>query len=334
VAPGAVTLAAPLLTNVNAFITATVTPGAITLAAPLVANASTLYAPTVAPGVATLAPARLDNASAYYSPTVTSGGTTLLPALYSNTSTFYGATLSPGAVTISFPNYVAVGYVAPGYVSFPAFNVNAFPAATVTPGVVTLAPARVDNASTFYAAALIQQQVVAPPRLDNAASFYAATVATTGVTLAPERLDNASTFFAPTVTPGPVTLQPPLAVNAAQFLAPTVELQTRTITRAQAQLLRRIHALHGLAAAPLVVGPTSRSAGDIAQTISQAGTTVTIATSAADDVYVADVGQMIEELAALHGLTAALTVTPTSRTVGALAQTLASVAGVTTVTRQ
>ena len=109
---------------------------------------------------------------------------------------------------------------------------------------------------------------------------------------------------------------------------------TFAITGAQAQLLRRIHALHGLGPAPLVVGASSRTAGDVTQTVTQAGQAVSITTTAASDTFTGSVGQMIEELAALHGLTATLQVTPTSRTAGALVQTLASVAGVTTVTRQ
>lgn len=106
------------------------------------------------------------------------------------------------------------------------------------------------------------------------------------------------------------------------------------ITGAQAQLLRRIHALHGLGPAPLVVGSSSRTAGDVTQTITQAGQAVSITTTAASDTFTGSIGQMIEELAALHGLSGPLVVTPTSRTAGAIVQALSTVGTTTTVTRQ
>jgi hypothetical protein len=95
-----------------------------------------------------------------------------------------------------------------------------------------------------------------------------------------------------------------------------------------------VWALHGLSPAALNVGPTSRSAGDLVQTISQTGETVTLATTAAPDTFTGNAGQMIEELATLHGLTSTLTVTPTSRSAGPIAQALATASGITTVTRQ
>lgn len=107
-----------------------------------------------------------------------------------------------------------------------------------------------------------------------------------------------------------------------------------TITGTQAQLLRRIHALHGLGPAPLVVSSSSRTAGDVAQTVTQVGQAVSIATTAAGDTFSGNLGQMIEELAALHGLTATLQVTPTARTAGAIVQALSTVGTTTTVTRQ
>lgn len=109
---------------------------------------------------------------------------------------------------------------------------------------------------------------------------------------------------------------------------------TFTLTGAQAQLLRRIHALHGLGPGPLVVSTSSRTAGDVEQTVTQVGQAVSIATTAASDTFTGNLGQMIEELAALHGLSATLQVTPTTRTAGAIVQAMSTVGTTTTVTRQ
>lgn len=109
---------------------------------------------------------------------------------------------------------------------------------------------------------------------------------------------------------------------------------TFALTGSQALLLRRLHQLHGLAA-PLVVGPTSRSAGDLQQTVNESSTgTVTVTTTGGSDTFAGAVGQMIEELAALHGLTAPLVVTPTGRTAGAIVQAFSTSGNTTTVTRQ
>lgn len=214
-------------------------------------------------------------------------------------------------------------------------NVNQFFDTTVAPGAVSLSAPLLENSQTFYAPTVASGSLTLAPALySNAQTFFGPTVSSSATILQPGLVTNTSAFYGVTVTPGPITLQPELLSSAGQFFAPAVELQSRVITRAQAQLLRRIHALHGLAATPLVVGPSSRSAGDITQTINQAGQSVTIATTAADDVVLADVGQMIEELAALHGITAPLTVTPTTRIAGTIVQSLATVGSVTTVTRQ
>lgn len=101
------------------------------------------------------------------------------------------------------------------------------------------------------------------------------------------------------------------------------------ITAAQALLLRQVWLLHGLGGF-LSVTQTARVAGDVTQSIAEAGGTVTIETTARGDTLTGDVGTMIEELAALHGLTDPLTVTQTGRSAGAISQTI-SAAGSTTI---
>jgi hypothetical protein len=351
-------LTPPRYDNAQTFIAATVA-ASYSLTPARYDNAQQFFAPEVSASY-TLAPARYDNAQEFFAATLTTS-VSLAPGLYGNAPTFFGSVISQtGGPQALVPDLLA--------------NQQAFYPADVTPGAVALQPALAVNEQAFLAPLVVASYTLAPALAVNQPAFYAPTVAQTvpGQALAPELLANASTFhnatvtpgpvalvgdgyvddsyvatgyvgpatfstqaFPPaTVTPGPITLQPALLGNAGQFFAPAVELQLRVITRAQAQLLRRIHALHGLATAPLVVGPNARSAGDITQTISQAGQSVTISTTTADDVLLVDVGQMIEELAALHGITTPLTVTPTSRTAGAIVQSLATVGSVTTVTRQ
>jgi len=108
---------------------------------------------------------------------------------------------------------------------------------------------------------------------------------------------------------------------------------TWALSGAQVLLLRQVWQLHGLGA-PLTVAASTRSTADITQTIAQAGQAVTVSTTAASQTFSGNPGQMIEELAALHGITAPLTVTPTSRIAGTIVQSLATVGSVTTVTRQ
>ena len=82
------------------------------------------------------------------------------------------------------------------------------------------------------------------------------------------------------------------------------------------------------------MGPNFRQAGDVEQTVEQAGQDVTITTTATPRFPLADPGAMIEELAALHGLTAPLQVSPTGRQAGAVSQVFTQAGGVTTITRQ
>jgi hypothetical protein len=103
---------------------------------------------------------------------------------------------------------------------------------------------------------------------------------------------------------------------------------------AQAQKLYEIWLLHGLGPVPLVVAPAQRSAGALEQTVVEGAGTVTIATVTGATPADIDVGVMVDELAALHGLDGtSLTVTATTRDAGAISQTLAEAGGTTTVTR-
>lgn len=104
------------------------------------------------------------------------------------------------------------------------------------------------------------------------------------------------------------------------------------LTVTQVQLLTRIWELHGLST-PLTVGPTARTTTNISQTVTEASGTVTVATTANTGILNPDIGLMVEELAALHGITTNLVVTSSSRVAGTINQSLSTAGAVTTVTR-
>lgn len=266
---------------------------AVTLFPALFTNSNTFYSPTVTPGAVPLSPSLYTNSQTFYSPTVTVGTVTLTPARYDNSQTFYSATLT---------------------------------------SIITLAPSLYANSQTFYSATLQSTNTLTASLFTNTQTFYNPTATVGATTLQPALFTNTQTFYSPTVKQNQ-TLVATRYDNSQTFYSPTVELSTYVITAAQARRLMEIHLLHGLGVSPLVVGSASREAGVVQQTVTQAGATVTVVKTAGVNTFAGDPGTMIDELAALHGLTADLIVTPTSRTAGALSQTLAQSGTTTTVTR-
>jgi hypothetical protein len=105
------------------------------------------------------------------------------------------------------------------------------------------------------------------------------------------------------------------------------------ISNARAKLIYELALLHGLDPSnPLTVSETTRQAGALSQSI--AGTDSVTITTDSEAIFSGDVNAWIDALAALHGLTVPLTVTSVSRNAGSVTQNIASVSGVTTVTRQ
>jgi hypothetical protein len=115
--------------------------------------------------------------------------------------------------------------------------------------------------------------------------------------------------------------------------AGTVGTLSLSITAEQALLLQQVAQLHGLLQ-PLTVSPTQRVAGDVVQQVVEAAGAVTITTTSRSDTLHANPGAMIEQLAALHGITAPLVVSATQRSAGAIVQAIAATPQATTVTRQ
>ncbi len=313
-----VTLAPSLYSDGQTFYAPIVSQGAVVLAPDLYTNTQTFYTPVVSAGGATIAPALYTNTSVFYSATVVAGAVTLAPALYTNGQTFYSPTVAQGAVTLT-PDLFT--------------DTQTFFAPTVAQGATTLAPALFTNTSEFFSPTVTVGAVdLQPALLTNASQFFAAAVASRN-TVAPDAYVNAQQFFEPTVSAGAITLSPPLFTNTQSFFRPAVQSSSYAITAAQAKLLYEIYLLHGLES-PLVVGSTSRVAGEVQQTVSETGSTVTVTTTATPEFAVGDPGLMIEELAALHGLTAPLVVSPTTRTAGTIQQAFSTSGSTTTVTRQ
>ena len=105
-----------------------------------------------------------------------------------------------------------------------------------------------------------------------------------------------------------------------------------TVSAQRANLIYQIALLHGLdPARPLSVSATSRQAGGLVQLVS--GTNSVSLTTISAPPLSGSLDDWIDALAALHGLTATLVVTPTSRAAGVVNQTMANVGGTTTVAR-
>jgi hypothetical protein len=106
------------------------------------------------------------------------------------------------------------------------------------------------------------------------------------------------------------------------------------LSRQQALLLMQIHSLHGLAnGSPLIVNTTARSSGTLAQTINESSGIITIETTAVPSLLAGDPGSFVDDLAAIHGLTAPLVVAANSRVAGSINQTIVTMGSTTTVSR-
>ena len=133
----------------------------------------------------------------------------------------------------------------------------------------------------------------------------------------------------------PRTISPLAGRSSLRGYIPGVQQlsSTYSITLEQVRLLYSIYRLHGLAE-PLNTSPTSREVASLLQSVSSAGASTVVETSSLPNDVPADPGLLIEELAALHGLTTPLTVTATSRTAGTIVQSFSAVSSSITVTRQ
>jgi hypothetical protein len=102
------------------------------------------------------------------------------------------------------------------------------------------------------------------------------------------------------------------------------------INMQRATLLYQIALLHGLdITKPLTVSPTSRQAGALTQSVSGA-VSISVATTSTQP-FEGSLSAWVDKLAAIHGLTETLIVTPTSRLAGGLSQSFTQVGDATVV---
>ncbi len=106
-----------------------------------------------------------------------------------------------------------------------------------------------------------------------------------------------------------------------------------SISPAQAALLYNLYRLHGLAE-PLTVSPSLREVASLQQQVTSLGGATTVETLSLPAELPLNPGLLIEELAALHGLTTPLTVTSEGRSAGAIAQSFSLAGNLTVITRQ
>ena len=340
--PAAQTLFPPLYSNANSLALAhTLSVGAVDLSPPLYTNSNDLtfvHVLSQAGGTQTLTPSLYTNSNSLaFAHTLT---LYLTPSLYSNSNSLaFTHTLSVGPVTLTPSLYSNSNSLAFTH--------------TLSVGPVTLTPSLYSNSNDLTFTHVLSQaggaQTLTPSLYTNTAQFFTPTLTLyllpslhtgtpqfftqlVGFELLPSLYTNAAQFFTATVTPGAVTLTPALFANTNQFFSPFVDSGSYLLTSLQAQRLYQIYLLHGLeVGTPLTVSQTQRVVGGLAQAITEGGGSVTIHTSAAPVIPVGAVGDMVDRLAALHGLTDDLVVTATSRVAGALTQTLATVGDTTTV---
>lgn len=106
------------------------------------------------------------------------------------------------------------------------------------------------------------------------------------------------------------------------------------ISGSRALYLLQVYRLHGLDMAnPLIVDNVSRTSGDLVQSISEAGGSVTLSKTSGPTVFSGDINEIIDSIARVHGLAGDLVVTSTSRIAGTLDQSISQAGDVVTVTR-
>ena len=174
---------------------------------------------------------------------------------------------------------------------------------------------------------------IAPSAGHVTVNGYTATVSQP-LTLAPSNRQITVTGYVPSIEQ-PVTVAAAKGGAQVRGYAPGVQQlsSTYSITLEQVRLLYSIYRLHGLAE-PLNTSPTSREVASLLQSVSSVGASTVVETSSLPSDVPADPGLLIEELAALHGLTTPLTVTADSRTAGTIVQSFSAVGSSITVTRQ
>ena len=235
------TLLPPAISAGTTLSAPTVAPGAVTLTAPLLTNTSTLYAGALA---LNLTAPLLSNTSGLYGAAL---ALNLTAPLLTNTSTLYGAALARNLTvplltntsTLLAPtvlNALALPLISGTTLTAPTvMNALALPViastAVLLEGAIdqggappqTLYPPIIAATTTLLAGAITTGAVtLGLPLQASTTTPYAPTVTTGAVTLTAPLLTNTSTLYAGALAKGAVTLHPPLLASSAALTAPTV----------------------------------------------------------------------------------------------------------------
>ena len=121
-------------------------------------------------------------------------------------------------------SYDSFGGASPQTLTVPLLtNTQTFPAATITPGAVSLSPPLLTNAQALYAPTITVGSVaLQPPLIESAAQLFAPTVTQGGVSLQLPLIGSVDALYAPTITVGSVTLLLPLLDSATVLYPPVV----------------------------------------------------------------------------------------------------------------
>jgi hypothetical protein len=236
---------------------------------------STGFAPIVAQSAnAGLTPAAGALTTTGYAPAVAqSNSTGTAPAPASLTTTGYAPTIAQPQGVGLVPGAIATAGYAP----------------TVTQSIITgVSPGAGAVATAGYAPTVSRtaNAGVSPAAGSNALAGFAPTVSqSANVGIAPGAASAGLIGYAPTVrqaVPGVGVYPPPNLVAAGVKYGPNGDDYIGTyvagLTPDQSDMLTALAKIHGLVAGtPLVVGQTSRAAGDVVQTITENAGTVTIA---------------------------------------------------------
>lgn len=232
-------------------------------------------------------------------------------------------------------------YNGPGGTAYAQLYVEGQPVDTPQPVTMVVGATAMIEPATGHLVAhgyapTVQQgdaQAIAPQTGHIQATGYAPTIQQPR-TVAPQAGHAITRGYAPEISQA-ASIRSETGHISARGYAPTVQQLSATypITLAQVRLLYSIYRLHGLAE-PLSISPTAREVASLLQSVSSAGASTTVETNSLPSDVPTDPGLLIEELAALHGLTVPLTVATDSRTAGAIVQSFSLVGSSITVTRQ
>jgi len=278
-----VTYGTPVSGEITTEAAASVTPT-------LIASTATFGSHTVARvSVAAIGAARIESTASFGAATVTRTAlSTVSPARIASTATLYAPAVSADGLAAVSPLRIESTAVVPAptvtrvsvqAISAPRIESAAsFGAATITRSrVASITPGRIDSTAAFGVPVVSSSGVaqIVVPRIESTATFGTATAVRTGTGTA-----DPAEVWAYVLGNGMTAEQTLLEVHAmlsAQGDAADIAAAVRAELAAELARIDELHQIHGLASgSPLVVGPASRTAAAISQTLAEAAGVVTV----------------------------------------------------------